>query len=114
MAESISVSKPRNWRKGMLAVTESGGTWVTVSDEDIMKACQTLASSTGVFAEPAGAAAFAGILRAREEGWISGRDSVLHVVTGNGLKDSRGATRAAPEAYRIGPTMEDLRGALFE
>jgi threonine synthase len=112
VADSISVAEPHNWRKAMNAVTESGGTWLTVSDDEIMAACCELASSTGVFAEPAGAAAFAGILRAREKGVLSAKETVLHVVSGNGLKDVKNATAHAPELYEIQPSLEDVREAL--
>jgi threonine synthase len=109
IADSISVGEPHNWRKAMNAVNESGGNWVTVSDEAIMDACKDVAAATGVFAEPAGAAAFAGILRAREKGIVSAADSILHVVTGNGLKDIKGAAARAPEPHPIRPFLEEVR-----
>jgi threonine synthase len=109
VADSISVAEPHNWRKAMNAVAESGGTWIMVSDEAIMDACKELAAETGVFAEPAGAAAFAGILRAREKAVLSATDSILHVVTGNGLKDIKSATARAPEPHEIQPSLDAVR-----
>jgi threonine synthase len=93
----------------MTAVAESGGTWLTVSDDEIMSACSELAAATGVFAEPAGAAAFAGILRGRERGVLSANDSVLHVVTGSGLKDVQNATARAPEPHEIQPSLDEVQ-----
>lgn len=112
IADSIAVGAPRNWRKALHAVTESGGTWVTVPDEEILEAAKDLASATGVFAEPAAAAAFAGLLRARDTDFISSRDVVLQVVTGNGLKDVKGASARAPEAITIEPSLDAVRRAL--
>lgn len=112
IADSISVAEPHNWRKAVNAVAEADGTWITVSDEEIMTACKDLAAATGVFAEPAGAAAFAGIVCAREKGLVSSKDSVLHVVTGNGLKDIGGASKRAPEPHSIQPTLADVRRAV--
>jgi threonine synthase len=109
VAESISVATPHNFRKAMVSVTESGGTWLTVSDEEILSACSELAAATGVFAEPAGAAAFAGIVRARDQGILSSKDSVLHVVTGSGLKDIKSATARSPEPYEIQPSMDEVK-----
>ena len=112
IADSISVAEPHNWRKAVNAVSEADGSWITVSDEEILSACKDLAAATGVFAEPAGAAAFAGILLAREKGLLSSKDSVLHVVTGNGLKDVKGASERAPEPHSIQPTLADVRKAV--
>jgi threonine synthase len=112
IADSISVAEPHNWRKAVNAVAESAGHWITVSDEAIMSACKDLAAATGVFAEPAGAAAYAGILRARESGLLSSQDRVLQVVTGNGLKDVKGATELAPQPHRIRPSLDDVREAV--
>lgn len=112
IADSISVAEPHNWRKAVRAVAESGGSWMTVSDEEILFACKELAAATGIFAEPAGAAAFAGILRAREEGLISSKDRVLHVVTGNGLKDVKHAAARAPEPVRIQVSLDAVMRAV--
>lgn len=95
LADSISVGHPRNSRKALKALRESAGKVVSVSDEEILGAIHELASTTGVFGEPAGVAGIAGIRRAREEGIIKEGESVLHVVTGNGLKDIQSAVRAA-------------------
>jgi threonine synthase len=113
IADSISVAEPHNWRKAMNAVAESGGAWIAVSDEAILDACKEMSVTTGVFAEPAGAAAFAGILRAREQGIVSGSDSILHVVTGNGLKDIKSATARAPEPHVIEPSLDEVREAII-
>ncbi|HJZ83551.1 MAG TPA: threonine synthase [Polyangia bacterium] len=111
LADSIAVGEPRNWRKALRAVRASGGAWVAVSDEAILEASRDLAAATGIFAEPTGAAALAGIRAAREQGTIGARDRVLHVVTGSGLKDVRGAALRAPEPTRIGVALEDVRRA---
>jgi threonine synthase len=108
-ADSINVAQPRNGLKALRAVRESGGEFVAASDDEIFRAQADLAGF-GVFGEPAGVAGIAGIRRAREAGVIAGGERVLHVVTGNGLKDVKGATRAAPrEAHRVPPDLEAVR-----
>jgi threonine synthase len=108
-ADSINVGQPRNGLKALRAVRESGGEFVGVSDEEIFGAQADLAAF-GVFGEPAGVAGIAGIRRAREAGAVAGGERVLHVVTGSGLKDVKGAMRAAPrEAHRITPDLEAVR-----
>ena len=83
-----------------------------MSDDAILDAARDIAAKTGVFAEPTGAAPFAGLLRAREEGIVSARDRVLVVVTGNGLKDIAGASAKAPPAHRIGVSLDDVARVL--
>ena len=87
LADSIRVGKPRNWRKALKALKESDGAAVTVSDEEIVTAIELLGKHTGVFAEPAGSTAFAGLLRAAGEGIIKKNERVVFLVTGSGLKD---------------------------
>lgn len=87
LAESIAVSKPRNWRKAIHAIRESNGTMIVVSDEEILQAQQLAARLGGVFGEPAGVAGIAGLKRAVAAGVISNTASVLVIVTGSGLKD---------------------------
>lgn len=114
IADSISVGRPGNAVKALRAVRESGGTFVTVTDVEILASQRGLASF-GVFGEPAGVAGVAGIRRARGDGVVGSNDRVLHVVTGSGLKDVKSARRAAGrEALSIAPTLDAVRRALRE
>jgi len=98
VADSISAGLPRDRLKAMAAVRETGGAFVTVSDEEILAAIPALARGSGVFAEPAGAAAWAGLVRAAGAGLVSPSDRVVVIATGSGLKDVAAARRAAQEA----------------
>lgn len=109
LADSIAVAVPRNPVKALRAVRESHGSFITVSDEEILAAMHELAQGSGVFGEPAGVAGLAGVRRAVEEGLIGARDTVLTVVTGSGLKDICAAARACPEARRVGVDFEAVR-----
>lgn len=95
VADSISVGAPKNWAKALRAVRKSNGDMVVVSDEEILSAIPELARSTGVFGEPAGAAAFAGFRKMAMAGMLESSESVAVVVTGNGLKDISNARKAA-------------------
>ncbi|MCA8922138.1 MAG: threonine synthase [Planctomycetes bacterium] len=112
-ADSISVDRPRDGRKALRAIRESGGAFLRVSDEAILAAMPALARASGVFSEPAGAAALAGLLRAKDEGLLDADTPCVAWVTGSGLKDADAAIRAAggvPEP--IEPTLEALEAAL--
>ncbi|MEW6279529.1 MAG: threonine synthase [Candidatus Eremiobacterota bacterium] len=94
MADSICVGYPRAAAQALRAVRESAGDFVVVTDAAIMEAQTRLARGTGVFAEPAGAAAAAGLFRLVEEGRIGRDERVVVVVTGSGLKDIETAMKA--------------------
>jgi threonine synthase len=98
VADSISAALPRDRIKAMRAVTESDGAFVTVGDEAILAAIPTLASTTGVFAEPAAAAAWAGVERAVEMSVIEPSERVVVLSTGSGLKDVPAAMRSVAAA----------------
>nr|WP_224450480.1 threonine synthase [Haloprofundus salilacus] len=108
LADAIAVGRPRNTLKACRALEESGGTALTVTDDDILAAETLLGRTEGIYAEPAGAAPIAGIRQARERGIISPDESVVAVVTGIGLKDTAGAERAVGDVTRIEPTLDDV------
>ncbi len=112
LADSINVGSPRNGIKALRAVRASGGAIVTASDEAILAWIPRLARATGVFAEPTGVAALAGLEAALEKGLVSPGERVLHVATGNGLKDTRSAMRSASPPTRIPPDLDAVRRAL--
>ena len=93
-ADSIDVSVPHNAGKACRAMAESGGDAVVVDDAAISAAQRLLGESEGVFAEPASAAAVAGVRRARENGTIGADETVVVVATGTGLKDTASAREA--------------------
>ncbi len=106
LADSISVGQPRDARKALRAARESGGCFVAVEDDQILAAMRTLSRRAGVFAEPAGAAGFAGLQALTERGAIDPGQETVVLVTGNGLKDVAGARRAADgEPTVIAPTL---------
>ncbi|MDJ0791610.1 MAG: threonine synthase [Acidimicrobiia bacterium] len=116
IADSISADLPRDRIKAMAAVTETGGAYLRVSDERILAAIPTLARGSGVFAEPAAAAAYAGLASAVDRGLVSTGDEVVLIATGSGLKDVPSAMQAVmrtgPEPMRVAPDIESLKSAL--
>jgi threonine synthase len=85
--------------------------YITVSDEEIIQAISEL-GKVGIFAEPAGSTAYAGLEKAVKMGVIHPEDPVLVLNTGSGLKDIRSAMKAAGEAPIIEPTMAALKKLL--
>ncbi|MBK7878618.1 MAG: threonine synthase [Planctomycetes bacterium] len=108
IADSISVSIPRDGDAALRALRDSNGFAVAVSDDELLAAMRQLARSEGVFAEPAAAAALAGFVKAREQGRVRSTDRVVLVVTGSGLKDVASARKAAGEPLVIEPELGAL------
>ncbi|MDE0197613.1 MAG: threonine synthase [Caldilineaceae bacterium] len=105
-ADSISVNAPRDATKALRAVRESGGAFLLVEDEAILQAILPLARLGGVFAEPAGATAFAGLQLAQSRGVLEPEETVVVISTGSGLKDVPAAMRIAGEPTVIPPTLD--------
>lgn len=112
VADSISVGVPRNWRKAVNAIRESGGQMIDVSDEEILDAIRYTGRLAGVFAEPAAATSVAGLKRAIAEGVVPARASALAVITGSGLKDVRAAQQAAGQPFEVAPDGSGLEEVL--
>jgi threonine synthase len=108
IADSISVDLPRDGVRALRAAKETDGTYITVSDEEILKAIAEL-GRVGIFAEPAGAAAYAGLVKGAAFGVVGGEEPVLVLNTGSGLKDVRAAMQAVVEAPIIEPTLEAVK-----
>ncbi|WP_123534069.1 threonine synthase [Halosimplex salinum] len=100
-ADSIDVSVPHNAGKACRALEASGGDAVVVSDEEIRAGQRLLGESEGVFAEPASAAAVAGVRAARERGTIDSGERVVVVATGTGLKDTASARDAVDDVVAV-------------
>ena len=113
IADSISVDLPRDGVRAIRAAKETEGTYVNVSDEEILSAITEL-GRVGVFAEPAGAAAFAGLVKGTGLGVVGSEDPILVLNTGSGLKDIRAAMSAASSvaAPIIKPTLRAVKRVL--
>lgn len=108
LADSIAVGVPRNPDKAMAAIRESRGLTVEVTDEEIMDAQKLLGRTCGVFGEPAGVTGTAGVRKLCSRGVIGREDTVVSVVTGNGLKDVDNAIRFAGEPISLPDDMDRL------
>ncbi len=109
VADSIAVGVPRDRIKALRAVRDTGGEFLAVSDAEILEAMRILGRESGVFAEPAGATAMAGLLKLHREGRLNPEERIVVLVTGNGLKDVASAIKAAGEPHYVEPDVADLK-----
>lgn len=116
LADSISAGLPRDRIKAMNAVKETDGFYISVSDEEILKAIPLMARSTGVFGEPAGAAALAGLVKSIDNKLIDPDERIVVLNTGNGLKDVVGAMKSVElvgtSPTYVEPDIEDLKNKM--
>ena len=108
LADSISVDLPRDGVRAVRAARETGGGYLIVSDDEILSAIAEL-GKVGIFAEPAGATSYAGLVKALRSGIIRSDEPVLVINTGSGLKDVRAAMKAVKEPQIIEPTLSALK-----
>ena len=87
IATAIRIGNPASWKLALKALDESNGTILAATDEEILEAYQLLASTEGIFAEPASCASIAGIKKQVESGKLQKGSTVVAILTGNGLKD---------------------------
>ena len=111
IADSISVDLPRDGVRAVRAATETGGAYILVPDSEIIRAIGQV-GKIGIFAEPAGATAYAGFLRAHSAGHFNQNSKVVVFNTGSGLKDVNSAMKSVQPAPIIEPRMDKLKELL--
>jgi threonine synthase len=112
IADSISVDLPRDGIKAIRAVTQTGGFAIRVSDQTILRGQHSLAKRTGIFVEPASAAAWAGMQAAVSLGLLKDVRSVVVVATGSGLKDIKAAQSLLPVPDPVEPSIDAISAML--
>jgi threonine synthase len=108
IADSINVGKPRDFLKACTYIKKSKGDLMSVTDDEILSAQKELASSTGIFSEPAGAASYAALKKLVGENRIEKSSRVCLAVTGNGLKDIS-AVSACKAIEHLKPDVQDIK-----
>jgi threonine synthase len=112
LADSISVDLPRDGVRAVRAARQTNGGYVVVNDDEIVSAIAEL-GRVGIFAEPAGATSYAGLVKAAQTGLIQSDEPVMVLNTGSGLKDIRAAMKAVKEPIIIEPTLAALKNVII-
>ena len=108
LASAIKIGAPVSWRKAWRAVSETHGSVMTVSEQEIADA-KAMIGRDGIGCEPASATTVAGIRKLVAEGVIKENENVVGVLTGHLLKDTDYVMKYHSETL-IGPDGEHLRG----
>ena len=112
VATAIRIGNPVSAHLARAAVSESGGAFNAVTDEQIREAQRILAAEGGVFAEPASCAPLAGLLKLKRAGRLPEGITVTMILTGNGLKDPDTAMSQVGKPIEINDTLDDLMRVL--
>lgn len=109
IADSISVDVPRNFYMAQSFIIKYQGEYLSVTDEEIVEASKILARNTGIFAEPAAATAYAGMLCYSKQHRLHSKQKVVVLLTGSGLKDLKAVSSAISIPNAIKPTINELK-----
>jgi threonine synthase len=112
VATAIRIGSPVSASLARAAVSESGGEFNSVTDEEILSAQRLLASLGGIFAEPASCAPLAGLVKLKAQNRLPEGIKVVMVLTGNGLKDPDTAMGQVGRPLEIGDSLDDLLGVM--
>lgn len=113
IATAIRIGNPASWQGAVQARDESGGLIEAVSDPDISWAYRFIAEREGVFAEPASAAAVAGVIKLARRNYFEENTRIVITLTGSGLKDPDYALSFDDKIEVVEPTLEAVSGVVF-
>ncbi|MDD3053386.1 MAG: threonine synthase [Endomicrobiaceae bacterium] len=114
LATAIRIGNPASWKSAVQAKEESGGVIDMVSDDEIIEAYKMIAANEGVFAEPASASSFAGLLKYVRNGYFEGKKDLkaVCILTGHGLKDPDRAVICSSKPKNVKANMNDIINAI--
>ncbi|MBI5569798.1 MAG: threonine synthase [Desulfomonile tiedjei] len=112
VATAIRIGNPASWKKAEAARDESGGLIDMVTDQEILDAYQMVASTEGVFCEPASAASLAGLVKKTRQGLVEKGSRVVCTLTGHGLKDPDNAIKVSAEPITCEAEMKKVLNVL--
>jgi threonine synthase len=111
-ASAIRIGNPASWASAIAARDQSGGTIEAVSDAEILAAFRRLSMEEGLLAEPASAAGVALLIRKAAAGQLAREETIVCILTGQGLKDPKAMTRGLKLPGAVEPTLEAVRRAI--
>lgn len=112
IASAIRIGNPASWKFALKALEESQGHLDMVTDEEIIRAYQMVASNEGIFCEPASAASLAGIDKMNRAGLLPKEGVIVCTLTGHGLKDPDTAISVSYRPVTVPATHEAVRAQL--
>ncbi|MBU1682692.1 threonine synthase, partial [Patescibacteria group bacterium] len=108
VCSAVAAGYPVDGHIVLKTIKDSGGFGVEVTDIEALKAGQSMAKNEGIFAEPSGALPIAAIKKLAEKNFFKPDDTIVTIITGNGLKDPISALKILPDPPSIEPDMDEI------
>lgn len=109
IATAIRIGNPASWKSAVEAAHESNGIIDAITDEEILGAYKLIASTEGIFCEPASAASVAGIIKLYKKGFFDKGGLVVCTLTGHGLKDPDTVFNVIDKAIKVKDDFKEVR-----
>lgn len=106
IASSIAIGNPADGYYVIQTVLKSGGWGECVTDDEILDGIKLLASTEGIFTEPAGGTEVAVTRKLIEQGRIPRDESIVICITGNGYKTVEAVAGIVDRPYTIDATLQ--------
>ena len=108
IAKSLAIGNPADGVNAINLLSSINSYSEDVSDEEIVSAMKLLAETEGIFTETAGGVTLASAKKLIEAGRIPRNESIVLVITGNGLKTQDPLVNNISKPYIIEPKIEDF------
>ncbi len=112
IATAIRIGNPASWKGALSARDESGGRIDSVTDEEILNAYKLIASTEGIFCEPASAASLAGVIKLYKEKYFRPGACVVCTLTGSGLKDPDTVFKVVSKPIKVKADLKTVEQAI--
>lgn len=108
IAKSLAIGNPADGPYAVKAILQSGGAGEDASDEEIVEGIRLLAETEGIFTETAGGVTVAVARKLLRAGRIDPEETLVLVITGNGLKTIGAVNGSLAESVTIRPKLEEF------
>jgi threonine synthase len=112
IAKSLAIGNPADGPYALDAVRASGGSFGSVTDEEIVAGIRLLARTEGIFAETAGGVTIATLAQLTASGVVRPDERVVAYVTGTGLKTLEAVAPDCRPTATIAPTLDAFAAAV--
>ena len=114
VATAIRIGKPARGEQALQAAEESGGRIIAATDEQILDMQKLLATTEGIWVEPASVAGLAGLAQEIADGKLNPKSRrIVAICTGHGMKDPDVITKSMPRPEIVAPKLEALENVIL-